>query len=203
MASGIAKVGTFREQEHAVIVFWYKDQQIGDELLYKYFDPDFPDVVDDFDTLVLVPFPPYRPGQSGVLQGIEPFGNFEWGRQGSGKGVLVLDPVHVIKPIEDIEAYLKDFRYERCIEPADEDEKKIFKDYRSPEDYVFWAFIHARRESEFMGAPIGMALGKAVEGNLRDKDFAVIVLWEDYETYTFWDLYQKREVNFDPRFIIV
>lgn len=74
------------------------------------------------------------------------------------------------------------------------------------EDRAFWGIAKAR--CQFIGCPMGAAIGKPIEGNFsKDMDHTLIVFWHysgnQYEPIFFDpDDSLKREVRFSPRIII-
>jgi hypothetical protein len=101
------------------------------------------------------------------------------------------------KGIKGVVDFLKTLKW-------DDPENQYKEDVWDCEDRSLWGVAHAR--CKFPGCPIGVAIGKAVEGDDAGEDHAVIIFW--YPRGEGWDcLYfepdrPSREVTFDPALII-
>jgi hypothetical protein len=102
---------------------------------------------------------------------------------------------------ENILRYLKEKKYESPCKGGDSHvivDDLAFNIYwkANPDDIAFWVLAHLRRE--FMGAPVGAALGVNIS--------AIMIIYKDEGRLkiTYWDLKNEKEVsNFDSNLIVI
>ncbi len=196
-AIGFGKEGDgIAGKRHALILLWHRD---NNQWKHVYFEPN-PQIkgLVDFDTKIIIPFPPAIPNSHSNLA---PFGSFSR----VDKGSFILDREHNFERTGDIQQYLKNKTYDKCRRPTTPKEEQEFKDFRLMMDKVFWAFVQARKE--FKGSPIGYAIGTYQVGSEPKKDVAMLVLWEASQKFKYWhvddgDLSTIPGARFDPRIII-
>lgn len=195
VAIGVAKERAVAGQDHAVIYFWYLDNNNWKPIL---FDPLYGEI-QDFETKVLIPFPIYRPGGGyGLRKDLPPFegiGPINGGYISPSYDDYFVDNFGKITDIISNKTYIS------CNMPTNQKEQDVFIQYRTREDRAFWAFTHIR--SKFNANAVGFALGT---GNVKGKiqDHAALVLWRDADTYEFWDVEKGiRSTNFNARFVLL
>lgn len=192
-AIGKAIEGNFVDKQkefHTLIVFWHHNTSV-------FFDPD--DTLKrpvQFEPHIVIPFPVFPPNDpDAVRKDVPPFDNFTWIKQGS----LALNKKYHLVDINQINECLKN-RIPKC-PPS---QKPI--ELRVSEDRAFWAFINARRDfalNQSISVPIGVAFGKATEGDATGEDHGVVVIWKSCNKPVFWDVDENKEVSFSPRIVIV
>jgi hypothetical protein len=212
LAIGDPKYAFQGRGKHAIIILWYFNG--GKDYSFVYFDPD--QTVnreiqpDEFTPDVIVPFPPYRPGETEKDMPPKMTTPIK-------SASLVLDEgKHRFDKSGEIKSYLKNYlknnTYEQCREPADAATKADFENFRkkSSEDITFWAYIHTRRyfhkdadAATKIQCAIGVALGTAkIDG--KPKSHAAIVIWEKPDELIYYDVARDLgdKVEFTPRIII-
>jgi hypothetical protein len=199
------RIGCLINTQHALITFWYKD---GNQLIQAYYDPTSDEEPSQFQSDVLVGFPPA--GLSGHKE-IPPYDNARsYPYLYGNKAALFLDRNYKESEpqVNEVKQYLSSKSYDKCITPGSTiDEQETSRQYYLIQDKAFWVFSQARKK--FKGYPIGVAFGTAKIGADPLMDYATLVLWESHKTVPkYWDvdagdLSSMAGVKFTPNIIIV
>lgn len=166
---------------HAVNVLWFeKDIGNGKKEWYpRYFDATNKGMeYKNFDANVIIPIPW---GESVDVQKFPILKKF----QSLEKAAFVLDGRdYDFKLTDEVEKKL--IAWKRPNDP----QKGIKVDLAvyTFSDRVFWWFAHMRKLVK--GAPVGIAFGK-----ISDEYLAFLILWDDPNTYKYWDIITGKDVT--------
>lgn len=205
MAQGKAQPPYYNNEDHALIILWYR---IGRISKYTYFDQESLEEIAPSDGIfgkdqefldIVIGFPDDKTGK-----GFKPL-PFPSLTQIKGRKSIGLDFVHEFYPKEDLIDYLVNQTYEKhCLGIAPDGKLMShgtmdplnFDVYwkSNPDDKALWAYAHLKRK--FLGAPVGLALG--------NKNSTIFIIYKDNgkQQTVYWD-FNGEVKDFDAKLILI